>query len=74
MRSTKQFFVLVLTSLLMLSLAIPAFSAVLDTGFSDVAPDAWYAEAVMYCKEHGLMAVFPILRLPLNTVLPVPCW
>ena len=56
MRSTKQFFVLVLTSLLMLSLAIPAFSAVSDTGFSDVAPDAWYAEAVMYCKEHGLMA------------------
>jgi len=27
-----------------------------DTGFSDVDVNAWYAEAVMYCREHGLMA------------------
>jgi hypothetical protein len=24
-------------------------------GFADVAEDAWYAEAVQYCKRHGLM-------------------
>lgn len=28
---------------------------VADTGFRDVAADAYYAEAVNYCREHGLM-------------------
>lgn len=27
-----------------------------STGFTDVPADAWYAEAVTYCQEHGLMA------------------
>ena len=27
-----------------------------DTGFDDVAADAWYAEAVAYCKENGQMS------------------
>lgn len=27
-----------------------------STGFIDVPKDAWYAESVMYCKEHGLMS------------------
>ena len=40
---------------MVLSLHIPALAAVDDTGFSDVAADAWYAEAVIYCREHGLM-------------------
>ena len=38
------------------ALAVPVFSAVEDTGFSDVDAGAWYAEAVAYCRESGLMA------------------
>lgn len=41
---------------LILGLTIPAFAAIDDTGFSDVDAGAWYAEAVMYCREHNLMA------------------
>lgn len=41
---------------LILGLTIPAFASVDDTGFSDVDAGAWYAEAVMYCREHNLMA------------------
>ena len=40
---------------MVLALNIPAFAAEEDTGFTDVAADAWYARAVMYCREHGLM-------------------
>lgn len=39
-----------------LSLAVPASAAVEDTGFSDVAADAWYAQAVAHCVENGLMS------------------
>ncbi|TCK89096.1 S-layer family protein [Natranaerovirga hydrolytica] len=35
---------------------IPAFAAVEDTGFSDVAADAWYADAAVYCRDNGLMS------------------
>lgn len=56
MRTHKKFFSLVLAFVLAFSLSIPAFAAVEDTGFSDVDAGAWYAEAVMYCREHGLMA------------------
>ena len=38
-----------------LSLHILVLAAVEDTGYSDVAADAWYAEAVTYCREHGWM-------------------
>lgn len=41
---------------LVLTAAMPFFAAVEDTGFSDVDADAWYAEAVAYCREHGLMS------------------
>ena len=37
------------------AVSVPAWAGVTDTGFSDVSPDAWYAEGVAYCKEHGLM-------------------
>lgn len=37
-------------------LAVPALADTGDTGFSDVAADAWYADAVVYCREHGLMS------------------
>ena len=35
---------------------VPASDAVEDTGFSDVAAGAWYAEAVEYCVDNGLMS------------------
>ena len=56
MKNLKRFGVLFLTLALALALSAPAFAAVEDTGFSDVDADAWYAEAVMYCREHNLMA------------------
>jgi len=46
---------LTLTLALALALAVPALAAVDDTGFSDVDAGAWYAEAVIYCREHNLM-------------------
>lgn len=55
MRIHKKFFSLMLAFVLAFSLSIPAFAAVEDTGFSDVDASAWYAEAVAYCREHGLM-------------------
>ena len=33
-----------------------AFAAVSDTGFADVDADDWYAEAITYCDEQGLMS------------------
>ena len=56
MRKLKKLAALLLTAALALSLSVTAFAAVDDTGFSDVNANAWYAEAVMYCREHGLMA------------------
>lgn len=56
MKMHKKVFSLMLALVLAFSLSIPAFAAVEDTGFSDVDVNAWYAEAVMYCREHGLMA------------------
>lgn len=56
MKLKKKLLALVAAAALTLSLGVPAFAAVEDTGFSDVDADAWYAEAVMYCREHNLMA------------------
>ena len=56
MRTYKKFFSLMLAFVLAFSLRIPAFAAVENTGFSDVEAGAWYAEAVAYCREHGLMS------------------
>ena len=39
-----------------LSLAVPVLAAEEAAGFSDVAADAWYADAVEYCTENGLMS------------------
>lgn len=55
MKNHKRLLSLVLTFVMTLSLSIPAFAAVEDTGFSDVDAGAWYAEAVIYCREHELM-------------------
>ena len=56
MKQIKRLWGLLLASAMLLSLNIPAFAAVEDTGFSDVAADAWYAEAVKYCRENSLMS------------------
>lgn len=55
MRNLKRMSALILTLVLAFSITAPAFAAVEDTGFSDVNADAWYAEAVMYCWEKGIM-------------------
>ena len=56
MKNLKRLGALFLTLALAFVLAVPAFADLEDTGFSDVAADAWYAEAVLYCQEHSLMA------------------
>ena len=56
MRNLKRVWTLFLALALVLSLCAPAYAAVEDTGFSDVAADAWYAEFVVYCRDNGLMA------------------
>jgi len=52
----KQLAALILMLVLLLSLTVLASTAVEDTDYSDVDADAWYAEAVIYCREHNLMA------------------
>ena len=55
MKKRKQHFVLAAALLLALCLAIPAFAAATDTGYSDVGTGSPYAEAIQYCREHKLM-------------------
>jgi len=55
MRNLKKLAAMMLALAITFALTVSAFAAVNDTGFSDVDADAWYAEAVMYCREHGLM-------------------
>lgn len=45
-----------IVSCFLFAFSVPAFAAVSDTGFSDVSADTWYTEAVMYCRDHGLMS------------------
>ena len=56
MRNLKRIRTVFLSLALVLSLCIPAYAAMEDTGFSDVAADAWYTEFVVYCRDNGLMA------------------
>lgn len=49
----RQFFSLLLAVGMALSLVAPAAAA--ETGFSDIPADAWYADAVTFCRESGLM-------------------
>lgn len=55
MKNHKRLLSLVLVFVLALSLRVPALAAVEDTGFSDVDASAWYAEAVAYVQEKGIM-------------------
>lgn len=56
MRNLKRLCTLFLTLAITLSLSVPALAAVEDTGFSDVAADAWYADAVEYVRDNSLMS------------------
>ena len=56
MKTCKRFGALLLALILTLSLSVTAHAAVEDTGFSDVAADAWYADAVTYVRDNGLMS------------------
>ncbi len=55
MRNLKRMGAILMALALVLSLNLTAFAAVGDTGFSDVAADAWYAGAVEYVRDHGIM-------------------
>lgn len=52
----KRVWSFLLMAAMLFSLSIPACAAVEDTGFSDVAADAWYAGAVEYVRDNGLMS------------------
>lgn len=52
----KRVWSFLLVAAVLLSLAVPACAAAEDAGFSDVAADAWYADAVEYVRNHGLMS------------------
>ncbi len=50
----KRFLSILFALALLLNAMIPAYAV--STGFSDVASDAWYAQAVTYVQENGLMS------------------
>ena len=56
MKNCNRIGTMLLALILTLSLSIAALAAVEDTGFSDVAADAWYADAVTYVRDNGLMS------------------
>ena len=55
MQNMKRLTALMMAVILIMLLAVTALAAVEDTGFADVPSDADYAQAVAWCKEHGLM-------------------
>ena len=56
MRNMKRMRVVLLALALVFSLNLTAFAAVDDTGFSDVDAGSWYADAVAYVRDNGLMS------------------
>ena len=56
MKFWKKIAALTMASALIVGCFSYALAAVKDTGFSDVDANAWYADAVVYCRENGLMA------------------
>lgn len=55
MRNLKKLAALVTAAVLSLSISIPAFAAVEDTGFADVDTGAWYAEEAVWCRDNSVM-------------------
>lgn len=56
MKNLKKLTSVFLAVIMLLATSTTAFAAVSDTGFSDVAANAWYADAVTYVRNHGLMS------------------
>ena len=56
MRNLKRMGATLMALALVLGMKLTAFAAVEDTGFSDVSADAWYADAVAYVRDNGLMS------------------
>ena len=56
MNDLKRYTALILVFSAILSVTVVAFAVSSETGFSDVAADAWYAEAVDYVQDNGLMS------------------
>lgn len=56
MRNLRRMGAALLALALMLSLNLTAFAAATDTGFTDVDADSWYADAVAYVRDNGLMS------------------
>ena len=55
MRNLKRMAAFLTALVLCLGLSVTALAAEADTGFTDVDADVWYAEAVTYCRDNGLM-------------------
>ena len=52
----KRYSAVFLGLILALSLAVPTYAAPRAFGFTDVDENAWYAGAVVYVRDHGLMS------------------
>lgn len=46
----------ILSAVMLFAAAAPASAAASDTGFTDVDAGVWYADAVQYARENGLMS------------------
>lgn len=55
MKVKKKLITMLMIGAMILSACIPAIGAVSDTGFTDVDGNAWYADAVKYCIDNGLI-------------------
>ncbi len=55
MKQLKRLCSYLLALVMAMTLCVPAMAAVEDTGFSDVAANAWYADAAQYVRDHGIM-------------------
>ena len=55
MKQFKKCLTVTLAVLLALGLRVPTHAAVEDTGYTDVSAGHPNAEAIVYCREHGLM-------------------
>ena len=68
MRRLKTIFCGLLSLILTLSVASPSvLAAVDDTGYSDVAATAWYADSVKYAKDNNLMSGITATTFSPNT-------
>ena len=55
MKKVQRFLAMILSLALAFTMAPAAFAAESNTGFSDVSANAWYADAVEYVSDNGIM-------------------